>query len=90
MTKVEMWLDQNNSLHLQQVRYGSGYYCAGIEDGLREDEAIEQFYGLICGDMDYFEALEWFENTEGMYLAKGDSLREALANCEKMVEDDFE
>jgi hypothetical protein len=88
MASLEVWLDRNNSLHIEKVRYGESdtYYCAGISDCEEEDIAIEYFWGLVCGNLDYSQAIEYFEKTEGMFLSVGSSPEDALFMCRTQIQ----
>lgn len=89
LTKKELYefIDNNNGeIRIQSVRYvryGGGWYCLVVTFDT-DDEAFERFESLVGGDMEAFEAEEYFKNAPtGIYLATGDTPEAAMESAFK-------
>ena len=72
----------NGEIRLQAVRYGIGWYCLILTTEAYDNEVFERFEDLICGDNDYFNARDYFQEKIEYTLEIGETPSIALNKAE--------
>ena len=84
---INDWIvNRNGEFHIQASRYGKGFYCLGVDDWLIDNDVmIDHFWGLVGGDTDWIAAEEYFRDKKGAYLAKAETMEDAISDCSDLV-----